>query len=192
MRTQSTVHAVSSSRAPQHVPPEPPGHVASNAWKFAAAAAVAPLLAGLTVILTTWVNAARPSKPWWTGVGTLGFSFHGIGAAGTGSAAFLQTLGSVGGVNIVGGAVAVVVVSRFGLREGRAWAWWTLAFFFGWVGLHDLFMAVRFLLATGQPLAVFPAFYCAMLATALVRSRGLVRQRAARSLPVSRECATAG
>src|SRR5262249_23752947 len=111
---------------------------------------------------------------WWTGVGRLGFSFQGIAAAGTGAGAFLQTLGSVGGVNIVGGAVAVMIVSRFGLRGGRAWAWWTLAFFLGWVGLHDLVMAVRFLFATGQPLAVFPAFYCVMLATALVRSRALI------------------
>lgn len=183
MNPPSTVSPISSSRALQRAPPvDSPGHRASNAWKFAFAAGVAPLLAGLTVLLTTWVNAARPSKPWWTGLGTLGFTFHGIGTAGSGSAAFLQTLGSVGGVNIVGGAVAVMVVSRFGLREGRAWAWWTLAFFLGWVGLHDLFMAVRFLFATGQPLAVFPAFYCAMMAIALVRSRGLVRQHAGRPL----------
>jgi hypothetical protein len=150
------------------------GATANNAWRFATAAAIAPLLAGFTVILTTWVNAARASKAWWTGIGTLGFSFDGIGAAGSGAAEFLRTLGTVGGVNIVGGAVAVMVVSRFGLREGRAWAWWTLAFFLGWVGVHDLVMALRFLFATGQPLAVFPAFYCVAMAIALFRSRELV------------------
>ena len=175
MTPLSTAPAVSRQGLQHALPVEAPSRVANNAWKFATAAAFAPLLAGLAIVLTTWVNAARASNPWWTGVGRLGFSFDGISAAGTGAAAFLETLGSVGGVNIVGGAVAVMIVSRFGLREGRAWAWWTLAFFFGWVGLHDLVMALRFLIATGQPLAVFPAFYCVMMGTALVRSRGLVQ-----------------
>jgi hypothetical protein len=84
----------------------------------------------------------------------------------------VQLSGSVGGVNIVAGAVAVIVVAWFGLRRGQRWAWWFLAFCLFWVGLHDAAMATLFFNVTGQPLMVLPYSYCVLMLAGLLRSRG--------------------
>ncbi|WP_158070251.1 hypothetical protein [Mycobacterium sp. IS-836] len=144
-------------------------------WKLNFAAGFVPLAAGLTTLLTTWVGvAARANSAWWTGLGTLDFSYSDLSRAGLDAPAWMQLSGSVGGVNIVAGAVAVIVVARFGLRDGQRWAWWFLAFCFVWVGLHDAIMATRFFSATGQPLMVLPYGYCVLMLAGLVRSRDAV------------------
>ncbi len=97
-------------------------------WRFNYAAGFVPLLAGVLVLVTTWINVARASSPWWLGIGSLGFSYASLSAPGASAAAYVELLGSVGGVNIVGAAIAVIVVARFGLRNGQPWAWWFLAF----------------------------------------------------------------
>jgi hypothetical protein len=79
-----------------------------------------------------------------------------------------------GGVNIVGGAVAVIMVARFGLRGGQRWAWWFLAFCFVWVGLQDATMATRFFNATGEPFILLPYTYCVLMLAGLLRSRRAV------------------
>ncbi|MGE2815611.1 hypothetical protein ACQI5H_10755 [Mycobacterium heidelbergense] len=141
-------------------------------WKLNFAAGFVPLAAGLTTLLTTWIGvAARTNSPWWTGLGTLDFSYSDLSRAGLDAPAWTQLSGSVGGVNIVAGAVAVIVVARFGLRDGQRWAWWFLAFSFVWVGLHDAIMATRFFAATGQPLMVLPYSYCVLMLAGLARSR---------------------
>ena len=86
-----------------------------------------------------------------------------LSRAGREAPAWVQLSGSVGGVNIVAGAVAVIVVARFGLRGGQRWAWWFLAFCLVWVGLHDATMATRFFYATGQPVLVLPYTYCVLM-----------------------------
>jgi hypothetical protein len=143
-------------------------------WRLNFAAGFVPLAAGLTTLLTTWTGVARANSPWWTGLGTLDFSYSNLSRAGLDAPAWMQLSGSVGGVNIVAGAVAVIVVARFGLRGGQRWAWWFLAFCFVWVGLHDATMATRFFSATGQPLMVLPFGYCVLMLAGLVRSRGAV------------------
>jgi hypothetical protein len=152
------------------------GHVttAVPGWKLNFAAGFVPLAAGLTTLLTTWIGVARANSPWWTGLGTLDFSYSGLSRASLDAPAWIQLSGSVGGVNIVAGAVAVIVVARFGLRGGQRWAWWFLAFCFVWVGLHDATMATRFVSATGQPLMVLPYSYCVLMLAGLLRSRGAV------------------
>jgi hypothetical protein len=87
-------------------------------WRLCHAAGFVPLLAGIIVILTNWLNVARADSPWWTGVGTLGFTYHGLAAAGAGAAPYVALTGSVGGVNVVGAAIAVIVVARYGLKSG--------------------------------------------------------------------------
>src|SRR5262245_17515267 len=138
-------------------------------WRLAYAAGFVPLLAGMVVILTNWINIMRADSPWWTGVGMLGFTYNGLAAAGAGP--YLALTGSVGGVNVVGAAVAVIVVARYALRNGQRWAWWFLAFCLVWIGLHDAIMATRFFAATGQPLMVLPLTYCTLLLAGLLRSR---------------------
>jgi hypothetical protein len=153
-----------------------PGQIAAAVpgWKLSFAAGFVPLLAGLTTLLTTWINVARANSPWWTGLGTLDFSYSDLSRAGLDARAWMQLSGSVGGVNIVAGAVAVMAVARFGLRGGQHWAWWFLAFCFAWIGLHDATMATRFFSATGQPLMLLPYSYCVLMLAGLLRSRRAV------------------
>ncbi|MCB0939387.1 MAG: hypothetical protein KDB72_04020 [Mycobacterium sp.] len=143
-------------------------------WRLNFAAGFVPLIAGLTTLITSWVNVARGDAPLWTGLGRLSFSYSDIAGVGPGAAAWLELNGSVGGVNIVAAAVAVIVVSRFALREARRWAWWFLAFCLVWVGLHDATLATRFFAATGQPVMVLPYTYVALMTAGLLRSRPAV------------------
>jgi hypothetical protein len=140
-------------------------------WRLSYAAGFVPLLAGAITVLTSWINITRADSPWWTGVGSLGFTYHSLAAAGTGTAPYVALTGSVGGVNIVGAAVAVMLVARYALRVGQRWAWWFLAFCLVWIGLHDAIMATRFFAATGQPFMLMPFTYCALMLAGLVRSR---------------------
>jgi len=119
-------------------------------WRLNFFAGFVPLFAGLTTLVSTWLGVARANSAWWTGIGTLDFSYLSLSRAGLDAPAWVQLTCSVGGVNIVGGAVAVIVVARFGLRGGQRWAWWFLAFCFVWVGLHDATMATRFLMQRGN------------------------------------------
>jgi hypothetical protein len=67
-------------------------------------------MAGLTTLVTSWVNVARGDAPLWTGLGQLPFSYSDL--AGASPALPPGRLnGSVGGVNIVAAAIAVIVVS---------------------------------------------------------------------------------
>ena len=143
-------------------------------WRLNFAAGFVPLTAGLTTLVTSWVNVARGDAPLWTGLGQLPFSYSDLAGVGPGAAAWLELNGSVGGVNIVAAAIAVIVVSRFALREGRRWAWWFLAFCLMWVGLHDATLATRFFAATGQPVMVLPYTYVALMTAGLLRSRRAV------------------
>lgn len=143
-------------------------------WRFNYAAGFVPLLAGVLVLVTTWINVARSSSAWWLGVGSLGFSYASLEAAGTHASTYVALLGSVGGVNIVGAAVAVIVVARFGLRNGQPWAWWFLAFCLVWIGVHDSVMTTHFFLATGQPFMLMPLTYSALMLAGLLKSRRAV------------------
>ena len=78
-----------------------------------------PLAAGLVVLVTSWVGVARADSAWWTGLGTLDFSYSSLRAAGSDAPRWVELLGSVGGVNVVAAAIAVSVVARFGLRDRR-------------------------------------------------------------------------
>jgi hypothetical protein len=148
-------------------------------WRLSFLAGFVPLTAGLTTLLSTWIGVAGANSAWWTGLGTLDFSYSTLARAGNDAPAWVQLTGSVGGVNIVAGGVAVIVVSRFGLRGGQRWAWWFLAFCFVWVGLHDATMATRFFAATGQPFMVLPYAYCVLMLAGLLRSRRAVFARPA-------------
>jgi hypothetical protein len=143
-------------------------------WRLNFAAGFIPLTAGLIVLATTWINVARADVLWWIGTGSLGFSFASLRAAGAGAAAYVEMLGSVGGVNIVGAAVAVILVARFGLGDGHLWAWWFLAFCLLWIGVHDAVMTTRFFLATGQPFMLMPFTYCGLMLAGLLKSRRAV------------------
>ena len=146
-------------------------------WLLAFLAGLAPLVAGTITELTTWLAIARPDKPWWTGIGDLGFSYSSLAAVDPDAGPWLQLTGSVGGVNIVAAAVGVMVVARFGLREGHRWAWWFLAFSLAWVGIHDAIMATRHFVATGQPVMLLPYTYCALLAGGLIATRRVIAAR---------------
>jgi hypothetical protein len=147
-----------------------PDRATTPGWTLNFVAGFVPLAAGLTTLLTTWIGVARTNSAWWTGVGTLDFSYSSLSRAGREAPAWVQLSGSVGGINIVAGAVAVIVVARFGLRGGQRWAWWFLAFCLMWVGLHDATMATKFFRATGQPFLVLPYTYCLLMLAGLMRS----------------------
>ncbi|GLP78313.1 hypothetical protein TUM20983_54230 [Mycobacterium antarcticum] len=146
-------------------------------WRLAFLAGLAPLAAGIVTLVTTWLAITRPDEPWWTGIGDLGFSYASLSAAGSGADAWVQLNASVGGVNIVAGAIAVMTVAAFALRSGQRWAWWFLAFSLLWVGLHDATMATLYFLQTGQPVMLLPYLYCALLAAGLMRSRRIAIAR---------------
>ena len=133
-----------------------------------------PLAAGLVVLVTNWVGVARADSDWWTGLGTIDFSYSSLRTAGSDAPRWVELLGSVGGVNVVAAAIAVSVVARFGLRDRRRWAWWFLAFCLLWIGVHDAVMTTRFFVATDQPFMLLPYTYCALMLAGLVRSRRAV------------------
>ena len=110
-------------------------------WRLTFIGGFVPLVAGLLVLLVTWVGIVRAGSAWWVGIGSLDFSYASLSKAGADASAWVELIGSVGGVNIVAAAVAVSVVSVFGLRTGQRWAWWFLAFCLTWVGLHDAITA---------------------------------------------------
>ena len=140
-------------------------------WRLNFVAGFVPLFAGLTTMLSTWIGVVRANSQWWTGLGSLDFTYSGLSR---GAKAWVELTGSVGGVNVVAGAVAVILVARFGLRGGQRWAWWFLAFCFGWVGLHDATLATRFFEETGQPVLLLPYSYCVLMLAGLLRSRPVV------------------
>ena len=143
-------------------------------WRLTFIAGFVPLVAGLLVLLVTWVGIVRAGSAWWVGLGSLDFSYASLSKAGADASAWVELIGSVGGVNIVAAAVAVSVVSVFGLRTGQRWAWWFLAFCLIWVGLHDAITATRFSVHTGQPLMLLPYTYCILMVAGLLRSRRAV------------------
>lgn len=143
-------------------------------WWLTFIAGFVPLSAGIVTLVGLWSAVAQADSRLNTGLGTLGFSYADLASVGEGASAWVELDGSVGGVNVAAAAVAVMVVSRFGLREGRRWAWWFLAFCLIWVGLHDAFMATRFFLATGQPVMVLPYTYVSLMFLGLLRTRRAV------------------
>jgi hypothetical protein len=167
--TQPAPTGASADASPRLTLDRPTSPVAG--WRLNFVAGFVPLAAGLTTLMTTWIGIGRTNSAWWTGVGRLDFSYSSLSRAGREAPAWVQLSGSIGGVNIVAGAVAVIVVARFGLRGGQRWAWWFLAFCLLWVGLHDATMATRFFHATGQPLLVLPYTYCVLMLAGLLRSR---------------------
>src|SRR5258708_39701757 len=76
-------------------------------WRLNFLAGFVPLIAGLTTLLSTWISVARANSAWWTGLGTLDFSYSTLSRAGLDAPAWVQLTGSVGGVNIVAGGVAL-------------------------------------------------------------------------------------
>lgn len=135
------------------------------------AAGFVPLGAGLTSLVTLWWGVADSDAPLWTGLGHLAFSYADLANVGPSASAWLELNGSVGAVNIIAAAVAVIVVSRFALRQGQRWAWWFLAFCLVWVGGHDSLMATRFFADTGQPIMLLPYTYVTLMALGLFRTR---------------------
>lgn len=144
---------------------------AVRGWALNFAAGFVPLGAGLTSLVTLWRGVADSDEPLWTGLGHLDFSYADLASVGPSASAWLELNGSVGAVNIIAAAVAVIVVSRFGLRQGQRWAWWFLAFCLGWVGGHDAFMATRFFAETGQPIMLLPYTYVTLMTLGLLRTR---------------------
>jgi len=148
-------------------------------WWLIFMAGFVPVVAGLVVLAVDWLGVLRADSPFWTGLGNLGFSYSSLDAAGSGAALWAELIGSVGGVNIVAAGVAVSVVARFGLRDGRRWAWWFLFFCLLWIGIHDAVMTTRFFMATDQPFMVLPYTYCVLMFGGLLRSRRVVFAHAA-------------
>jgi len=143
-------------------------------WRLNFIAGFVPLLAGLLMLMATWVGVARPDALWWIGTGNLNFRFGGLSSAGPDAGSWVEIIGSVGGVNVAAAAVAVSVVARFGLRPGHRWAWWFLLFSLLWVGVHDAVVATLFFAQTGAPLMLMPYTYCALMIAGLARSRRAV------------------
>lgn len=162
MRTDAANHAAVPKAT--HIP----------GWKLNFAAGFVPLIAGVMTLVTSWLAVARPDAFWWTGAGSLDFTYSSLRQAGAHTQPFVELTGSVGGVNVVAAAVAVSAVAWFGLRTGHRWAWWFLAFSLAWVGVHDAVMATRFFEATGQPVMLLPYTYCALMLAGLLRSRKAV------------------
>lgn len=143
-------------------------------WWVTFAAGFVPLMAGIATLVTFWSGAAHPNASLWTGLGRLDFAYAELSSVSAEAAAWLELLGSVGGVNVVAAAVAVIVVSRFALRHGSRWAWWFLAFCLLWVGGHDAIVATRFFLVTGEPIVVMPYTYVVVMTAGLIRTRSAV------------------
>ena len=92
----------------------------ANRWKWTRAAGVAPLIVGALLLGATWWSFFHKADGRSLGVSRLDFSDQAIRAVSPSAASYLETLGSVGAVNIVAGAVAVIVVSRNSLRHGQS------------------------------------------------------------------------
>jgi hypothetical protein len=143
-------------------------------WRLSFAAGFVPLSAGLTFLITGLFNISSAGSLWWTGLGSLRFSFKDLAASGPDADAFIVLLGTVGPVNIIGAAVLAIAVARYGLRVGRKWAWFVLAFDLVWIGLHDTFAAFRFYLATGQLAFLFPFTFVTLMFLGLAKSRARI------------------
>lgn len=154
-----------------------PAQRSVNGWSSNFAAGFVPLGAGLTSLVTLWTGVAHSDAPLWTGLGHLDFSYSDLSRVGSEASVWLELNGSVGAVNVIAAAVAVIVVSRFGLRQGQRWAWWFLAFCLIWVGGHDAFMATRFFRDTGQPVMLLPYTYVTLMTIGLLRTRREVFRR---------------
>ncbi|WP_301149834.1 hypothetical protein [Mycobacterium simiae] len=171
-------HPVHDSRIDSATPPSTPS---VPGWRLNFAAGAIPLSAGLVTLVTTRLGVAHPDAPWPTGLSSLGFTFNRLAGAGSGAQQWAELTGSVGGVNVAAAAIAVSVVSWFGLRTGQRWAWWFLAFCLLWIGLHDAVAATRFFAATGQPIVIMPYTYVALMFAGLVRSRRAIFTRRAKN-----------
>jgi hypothetical protein len=144
-----------------------------SGWRLSFAAGLAPLIAGFILMISDLYNISNADGLWWTGLGSLRFSFRSLTDVGPDVGPFIN-LGFIGPVNIIGAAVLAIAVAYYGLREGRKWAWLILAFYLAWVGFHDAFAAFRFYLATGQVAFVFPLAFVTLMSLGLARSRASV------------------
>jgi hypothetical protein len=143
-------------------------------WRLSFAAGFVPLIVGLTFLITDVFHVSSIDRLWWTGLGSLRFSLKDLVASGPDADAFITLLGTVGPFNIIGAAVPAIAVSRYGLREGRKWAWFALAFDLVWIGFHDAFAAFRFYLATGQLAFLFPFTFVTLMFLGLAKSRARI------------------
>lgn len=143
-------------------------------WKWNFYAGLVPLTAGFMTLLMTWISILNAKTNWGLPGSSLNFSFEQIAHLNEQLAAYVELSSSVGGVNIVIGAIAVMVISRYGLRDGHKWSWFYLLFSLVWVGFHDAWSATRFFLATGNPSLILPYLYCLLMSTGLIKTyRGI-------------------
>ncbi|HSS23273.1 MAG TPA: hypothetical protein VLL82_02430, partial [Mycobacterium sp.] len=75
-----------SSGAPTH-------DAAVPGWRLNFVAGFVPLFAGLTMLVSTWLGVARANSAWWTGIGTLDFSYSSLSRAGLDAPAWVQLTG---------------------------------------------------------------------------------------------------
>jgi hypothetical protein len=65
----------------------------AKGWKWTFAAGVAPLVAGLLLLGTTWWSFFHRDAGWFLGISSLDFSDQAIRSVSPSAAAFLETLG---------------------------------------------------------------------------------------------------
>lgn len=137
-------------------------------WKWNFYAGLVPLTAGMMTLLMTWTSILNEKTNWGLPGSRLSFSFDQIINFNAQLSAYIELASSVGGVNIVIGAIAVMVIARYGLRNGHQWSWFYLLFSLIWVGFHDAWSATRFFQATGNPSMILPYLYCLLMSTGLI------------------------
>lgn len=145
-----------------------------NGWRWTMFAGFIPVTAGLFTLLTTFISTVNVDSEWTLIVRNLNFSYGDLAALDLQAGAFVTLLAYVGGINIVSAAVAVILISIFGLRYGQKWAWWYLAFSLVWVGFHDVYGATKFFFATGAPMFIMPIGFCILMLVGLIKTRPLV------------------
>ena len=94
-------------------PTAPPG-----GWRLSLFAGFVPLTAGLTTLLSTWIGVAGANSAWWTGLGTLDFSYSTLARAGNDAPAWVQLTGSVGGVGVTDVMTGSICVVGTGMSGG--------------------------------------------------------------------------